>query len=157
MARLTKSRSLEPVINAAQEWVRNCLIGDRSVFSADALWTQENVAEVHRAFVEHPDEGDDNFLTKLKGQMEPASASAKRLMAEMAWALLLFPSNIKVSTKRQQVSDIWSMSGEQIDAAGRKSGSSIKTSHCGFVRFTPGAPADNTPRCCHVQHEFQSG
>jgi hypothetical protein len=116
MARLTKSRSLEPVINVAQEWVRNCLIGDRSVFSADALWTQENVAEVRRAFVEHPDEGDENFLTKLNGQMEPASPSAKRLMAEMVWALLLFPSNIKVSTKRQQVSDIWSMSGGRIDA-----------------------------------------
>lgn len=33
-------------------------------------------------------------------------------MAEMVWALLLFPSNIKVSTKRQQVGDIWAMSGE---------------------------------------------
>jgi hypothetical protein len=28
--------------------------------------------------VEHPQEGKDNFFTKLKGQMESASASAKR-------------------------------------------------------------------------------
>ena len=83
MARLTKSRSLEPIINAAQEWVRNCLIANNSIFSTGVLWTLENIAEVRRAFVEHPDEGDDNFSTKLKGQMEPASPSAKRLMAEM--------------------------------------------------------------------------
>ena len=114
MARLTKSRSLEPVINAAQEWVRNCLIADNSVFSSGTLWTPENVEEVRSAFVDHPDEGKDDFSTKLKGQMAPASPSAKRLMAEMVWALLLFPSNIKVSTKRQQVGEIWSMSGESL-------------------------------------------
>ena len=114
MARLTKSRSLEPVINAAQEWIRNCLIADNSVFTTDALWTQGNVAEVRKAFVDHPDEGKDDFSTKLKGQMKSASPSAKRLMAEMVWALLLFPSNIKVSTKRHQVGEIWSMSGEAL-------------------------------------------
>jgi 5-methylcytosine-specific restriction protein B len=114
MARLTKSRSLEPVINAAQKWVRTCLVADDSVFSTGLLWTPENVAEVRGAFVDHPDEGGDNFSTKLKGQMEPASPAAKRLMAEMVWALLLFPSNIKVSTKRKHVSDVWSMSGEAL-------------------------------------------
>ena len=114
MAKLTKSRSLEPVINAAQEWVRTCLIADNSVFSDEALWTPENVAEVRRAFVEHPQEGKDNFSIKLKGQMESASPSAKRLMAEMIWALLLFPTNIKISTKRQLVDTVWSMSGERL-------------------------------------------
>lgn len=115
MARLTQSRSLEPVINAAQDWIRNCLIADNSVLSSGHLWTLENVEEVSRAFVDHPDEGKDDFSTKLKGQMAPASPSAKRLMAEMVWALLLFPSNIKVSTKRQQVGEIWSMSGEELE------------------------------------------
>jgi len=114
MARLTRTRSLEPVINAAQKWVENCLIADNSVFSSEPLWTPENVAEVRSAFVDHPDEGKDDFSTKLKGQMASASPSAKRLMAEMVWALLLFPSNIKVSTKRQQVGDMWSMSGEAL-------------------------------------------
>ena len=117
MARLTKSRSLEPVINAAQRWIKDCLIADNSVFSGDALWTPENITEVRSAFVDHPDEGEDNFSTKLKGQMESTSPSARRLMAEMVWALLLFPSNIKVSTKRRQVGDIWSMSGEGLNTA----------------------------------------
>ncbi|AHF94175.1 hypothetical protein OPIT5_07650 [Opitutaceae bacterium TAV5] len=114
MARLTKSRNFERVINAAQQWIQNCLIGDNSVFSSGPLWTPENIAEVHNAFVDHPDEGGDDFSTKLKGQMEPASPSAKRLMAEMVWLLLLFPSNIKASTKRKQVGEMWSMSGEKL-------------------------------------------
>jgi hypothetical protein len=40
------------------------------------------VEEVHRAFVEHPDFGKDDFMTKLKGQMKVASPSAQQLMAE---------------------------------------------------------------------------
>ena len=114
MARRTKNQSFEPVITAAQEWVRNCLIADNSVFASGPLWTPRNVAEVRSAFVDHPDEGKDDFSTKLKGQMASASPSAKRLMAEMVWVLLLFPSNIKVSTKRKQVGDLWSMSGEAL-------------------------------------------
>src|SRR4030095_8315580 len=35
-------------------------------------------------------------------------------MAEMIWALLLFPTNIKISTKRQQVVAVWSTSGERL-------------------------------------------
>lgn len=119
MARLIKNRSLEPVIDAAQEWIETCLIADNSVFSTAALWTPANIAEVRSAFVDHPDEGKDDFSTKLKRQMESVSPSAKRLMAEMVWALLLFPSNIKSSTKRQQISDIWSMSGETWGTAPR--------------------------------------
>ena len=116
MARLTNSRNLDPVINAAQEWIHDCLIFDNSLFIPGTLWTLENINEVRKAFVDHPDEGNDNFSTKLKGQMETASPSAKRLMAEVIWAILLFPSNIKAETKRQQVSAIWQAGGEAIEA-----------------------------------------
>jgi 5-methylcytosine-specific restriction protein B len=34
-------------------------------------------------------------------------------MAEMLWALLLFPSNVKAATKRRQVGEIWGLSGQQ--------------------------------------------
>ena len=78
---------------------KTCLIENGSVFS-NSLWTAPLVNEVYQAFVEHPDESDEVFITKLKGQMKGASSSAQQLMAEMSWALLLFPSNIKPSTKR---------------------------------------------------------
>jgi 5-methylcytosine-specific restriction protein B len=67
---------------------------------------------VHQGFVLHPDNGDDDFMTKLKGQMKTCSPSAIQLMAEMLWGLLLFPSNMKARTKRQQICDIWGMSGQ---------------------------------------------
>ena len=66
-------------------------------------WTAALVEEVYEAFVKHPDYSDNDFITKLKGQMQPASPAAQQLMAEMLWALLLFPSNMKARTKAQQV------------------------------------------------------
>jgi hypothetical protein len=35
-------------------------------------------------------------------------------MAEMLWALLLFPCNMRARTKRQQVSELWAMSGQHL-------------------------------------------
>jgi hypothetical protein len=35
-------------------------------------------------------------------------------MAEMLWALLLFPSNMTAATKREKIMDIWSMSGNAV-------------------------------------------
>lgn len=69
---------------------------------------------MYLAFVEHPDLGDDDFMTKLKNQMKPASPAAQQLMGEMLWALLLFPSNTKARTKRRQVREIWALSAQQL-------------------------------------------
>ena len=38
-------------------------------------------------------------------------------MAEMLWALLLFPSNIKPGTKRKQICEIWGLSGQKLPDA----------------------------------------
>jgi hypothetical protein len=53
-------------------------------------------------------------MTKLKGQMRNASKPAQRLISEMLWAILLFPTNVKATTKRQHVEDIWALSGQQL-------------------------------------------
>lgn len=114
MARQIHNRDIAPVLAAAGQWIDICLIEDRSVFSSKALWTAPLVNEVYQAFVKHPDYGPDDFMTKLKGQMAPASSLAQRLMAEMLWALLLFPSRMKPRTKAQQVRTLWAMSGETL-------------------------------------------
>lgn len=111
MARVTIERDLAPILNAFAVWRDNCLIGDGSLFSTGHLWTVGTIAEVKNAFVDHPDEGDDDFMTKLRRQMAKASPDAQQLMAEMLWALLLFPSNTSADTKREQVRSIWSLSG----------------------------------------------
>jgi hypothetical protein len=114
MARHISTGDISPILAAAERWIQRCLVEDRSVFVEDSWWTPAFCDEVYQAFVGHPDYGHDDFMTKLKGQMKHGSAPAQQLMAEMLWALLLFPSKIKPSTKRQQVREIWAMSGHRL-------------------------------------------
>lgn len=114
MPRQIHNRDISSTLAAAEQWIRTCMIEDGSLFSSNSLWMAPLVDEVHRAFVEHPDFGADDFITKLKGQMRPAAAPAQQLLAEMLWALLLFPSNMKSRTKRRQVREMWALSGQQV-------------------------------------------
>ena len=114
MARQVHNRDISQTLAAAEQWIKTCLVEDGSLFSHNSLWTPQLIDEVYHAFVEHPDLGEDDFITKLKGQMRPASHHAQQLLAEMLWALLLFPSNMKARTKRQQVRDMWALSGQQL-------------------------------------------
>jgi hypothetical protein len=114
MARETKNRTLTPIIAAFQKWIHDCLIGNGSIFSKKELWTPERVEEVKKAFVDHPDMGKDTFRTKLKGQMQNASPEAQQLMAEMLWVILAFPTNVNQNTKRDQIRDIWFLSGDTL-------------------------------------------
>jgi hypothetical protein len=117
MARETNTTNFDPVIEAVQGWTRTCLISDDSMFSSEPLWTGEVIQELRAAFVDNPDTGDASFAEKLKKQLATTSASAGRLMAEMLWAVLAFPSNIKADTKRSQVSSVWSWSNEELPAS----------------------------------------
>ena len=117
MARQNKQRDISPILSAAETWMGECLVRDGSVFNPGrTLWTASLVDEVFHAFVDHPDYSGDDFMTKLKRQMGSASAPAQQLTGEMLWALLLFPSNMKARTKRQQITELWSLSGEQLSA-----------------------------------------
>ena len=118
MARLTKDKRLDIVLAAANKWVTECLIGDGSIFSNEELWTAKNVEDVRAAFVDHPDTTKQDFHTKLRGQMALASNEAKRLMAEMIWVIQLFPSNVKAATKREQILEMWNLSGSTVPLAG---------------------------------------
>jgi 5-methylcytosine-specific restriction protein B len=93
-----------------------CLIEDRSILSPDSIWTADHIAELKRAFVDRPDSGDRDFLSKYKDQLRDVSKRTIRLGAEALWALFLFPSNIKAKTKRAQLLEIWTLSGESLDA-----------------------------------------
>ena len=114
MARRFKGRDSAPILSAAENWIKECLIEDRSVFIQEARWTAPLVEKVYQAFVEHPDFGHEDFMTKLKGQMGSSPQTVQQLAAEMLWALLLFPSNMKAGTKRQQIREVWALSGSEL-------------------------------------------
>ncbi len=117
MARQNNKRDTSPILSAAEFWIKQSLLHDESVFvRGKSLWTEGLVDEVYHAFVEHPDFSGDDFMTKLKRQVGNVSPSAQQLTAEMLWALLLFPSNMKARTKRQQVADLWGLSGDTLPA-----------------------------------------
>lgn len=95
------------VLEAAERWKKVCLEAEGSMFGSDSLWVTENFDELERTVGRHPDIGEGNYIQKLQGQLEPASADAKRLGSEMHWAMLLCPSNITPPKKRQVVAAIW--------------------------------------------------
>lgn len=108
---------LTSVLNAARRWINDCLIGDGAILSDEQLWTPPVVEELRAAYVDNPDFGKGDFVTKLVKQLEAASDPTKRLAAEMIWALLLFPSNIKAATKRDQIVAVWELSGVELDTS----------------------------------------
>jgi 5-methylcytosine-specific restriction protein B len=80
----------------------------------ERLWTLENLKSLDKNFVQSIDAGSGSFYEKLNTQLENAPPPAKRLMAEMLWALFLFPTNIAITTKRDSMMKVWSWSGEEL-------------------------------------------
>jgi hypothetical protein len=118
MARQANENNIGPILNAAKHWINECLIADNSTLTNRSLWTSAILKEIYEAFVGHPDYSTDSFMTKLKRQVKDASPAAKQLSAELLWALLLFPSNMKPGTKRHQIIELWSASGDNLAVTG---------------------------------------
>ena len=106
----------EGTLEAATSWKDRSLIGDKSVFSDELLWTLPHLDELQRHFVEKPDVGKGSFTEKLQKQLAPVSASAKRLASELMWVMMLFPGrkNVAHETKVDLVREIWSWSGSEL-------------------------------------------
>lgn len=102
------------IYTAAKTWTEKCLVGDGSLFSAEALWTLENLEELDRCYVRRPDLSKQDFMTKLERQLSVASAPAKRLAAEFVWPILLFASNVNPATKILKIRRIWSWTGSEL-------------------------------------------
>src|SRR5450631_3265277 len=106
-----------PILEAAQEWKRKCLLSDGSIFSDSRLWTASNLAILDEHFIKNPITGDEVFLAKFRSQLESTAGPVKQLAAEILWLLLLFPSNIGGPKKRQNVMEVWSWSGASLDGS----------------------------------------
>lgn len=113
MARL---KSADPILQAAEHWRDRCLIGNRSVFSEQALWTEKSLNELDRYFVQNPQAGEGDFFSKLETQLEPASPETKKLAAEMLWVmyLIVWKGAMSGETKRYQIRKVWEWSGDEL-------------------------------------------
>ncbi|UPG89501.1 AAA family ATPase [Luteibacter aegosomaticola] len=99
MATSAPGSDFSAILSAAREWINTCIHADGSMFTSDQIWTLENIEELHRAIADHPIAGDGSFIDKLLEQTAPTTSRVKALLAELYWALQLFPSNLRAETK----------------------------------------------------------
>ena len=102
------------ILAFAQRWKDRCLSNGGSMFTEEQLWTRENFEQLRIHSVEKPDKGTDTFYEKLHRQLESASPEAKRLSAEMIWALYLIVVNMKQETKLDHIRRVWEWSGAEL-------------------------------------------
>ena len=112
MARL---KSAKAVLAAAELWKKRCLLDGTSLLTEDRLWMRGLFEKLHDHVVDHPDEGTDSFLVKLRRQLSATPPEANRLWAEMSWIFYLILTNVKRTTKLDRIRTVWNWSGEDLN------------------------------------------
>ena len=80
----------ERVYEAAALWVDRALRSDDSLFTqGEPIWTSEWLGELHRRFLDRPDESGDSFLEKLQRQLEGSPPEVYQLMGEALYFYFL--------------------------------------------------------------------
>ena len=117
MALYTYQHDAPAIVATGRQWVNTCLVGDGSLLGGGAISTAANYDALDRYFIQRPEAGSGSFYEKLQTQLADAPPEARKLMAELLWALFLFPSNITQDTKREGVVRVWDWSGDPLDPA----------------------------------------
>ena len=109
----TRLAGAETVYAAAAAWVDRGLTRDDSPFTpGKAIWTSEWLDELHRRFLDRPDESTgQSFLDKLERQLEGAPPEAYQLMAEVLYVHLLIVYTTDSTRERELLDRVlgWSL------------------------------------------------
>lgn len=70
------------------------------------VWTAQNLDELHRRFVQNPDETEAPFLDKLKGQLSGAPPETIQLTAELLYVHLLLPKGMGAKAKSKLLDEV---------------------------------------------------
>ena len=101
--KITKSGSGK-VYTASEAWVEQALRRDGSLFtSGRAIWSSHWLGELHRRFLDHPDETNASFLEKLQVQLEGSPPEVYQLMAEVLYFHFLIVSTKSSANERQVI------------------------------------------------------
>ena len=109
---MSRLKRATPILDAAQRWKEECLLGGGSLFGDDQLWTLERFRELE-PLVAHQESGRGSPDDELRVAAEPASSEAKRLLAEVVWVyfLLVNPTRVGVETRLDRLRTFHSWSG----------------------------------------------
>lgn len=112
-----RNTSIEPILKAAEEWKRNCLIDGKSVFQPGLrLWTEENISELAQMLDNSGGQSSTNVPGELETRLASASAELKKLAAEVFWLQYLsLYENPTWQNKKNMVLQIWGWSGDKLE------------------------------------------
>ena len=102
---------VEDVYAAAQTWVDRALRADDSLFTpATPIWTLYGLRELRSRFLDRPDEGTDDFSSKLKAQLLGSPPEVYQLMAEVLYVhfLIISLKQMTGETKRSRIDEVLS-------------------------------------------------
>lgn len=101
------ARNSVQIYKVAELFRERCLAGDNSLLRGDEqVWTDENLRELKKRFVDNPDEGKRSFIEKFRDQIGSASPGVIRLAAEALCVYFLFPSRVGAVRKRAAVNEV---------------------------------------------------
>ena len=111
----TRLPGAEAVYDAAAAWVGRALRSDDSLFTPGRqIWTGEWLGELHRRFLNRPDESGDTFFEKLERQLEGSPPEVYQLMAEVLYVHFLIVSTTDSADEEERLRRILNWSSEPV-------------------------------------------
>ena len=113
-ARKTNS-GVENVYDAAQEWVNKALRADDSLFTPGrAIWTLDQLRELHALQQQEPDPSLRGFFGKLGETLEGSPPEVCQLAAEVLYFQYLLHYGMTRKKKEERINGVLVLSGQQI-------------------------------------------
>ncbi len=100
--------SAQPVYDAARRWRDRCILADKALFADGTLFADNEGSRLAdaqalvRDFVDQPDLGSGDFLTKLRGQLAASGPGPVQLAAELLYVHLLIAHSEAVTGGRKR-------------------------------------------------------
>ena len=103
----------DKIYAAADEWVKRALRSDDSLFTPGvSIWSSQWLGELHRRFLDRPDESSRSFLVKLQEQLADSPHEVYQLMSEVLYVhfLVIWRTTMGGNAKAERINQVleWS-------------------------------------------------
>lgn len=116
---MSKLKSAEAILAAAEKWKQLCLLDGGSLFAQKLLWTRKNFNQLRTIFDENAGwpRNASQFYKELKRRLYPFPPEAKQLWAEMTWIFYLIVNNPNQEKKIEHIKMVWEWSEVELPDA----------------------------------------
>ena len=105
----------DKVYEAAELWVERALKSDDSLFTpGKAIWSNDNLSELHERFLDNPDAPGNGFMGKLVRQLEGGPPEVYQLIAEALYVYYLIVFDTKRETKEYNINRVLGWSNQDV-------------------------------------------